>query len=71
MTEETDLTTETPELDEETSEQESLVTALAPIAMIAGVVAGAVYLTRKYVRLSKKDEETEVTDIIETNSTET
>lgn len=64
----------TPEVElatEENPEEESLLAALAPIAMIVGATAGGVYLVRKFLKRSEPGNELEVhTEIVETTSTE-
>jgi hypothetical protein len=71
MTEETDLTPVTDLDAEETPEEESLASALAPIALMAAGVAGTVYLVRKIVRRNDVETETEETpEAIEATSKE-
>ena len=58
MTEETIETNEVEVNTEETTDQESLLAALAPIAMIVGATAGGVYLVRRLLR--REDSSTEL-----------
>ena len=69
MTEETDLTTETVTDIDEATEEASLASAMAPIALIAAATAGAVYFARKF-RFGAKDQLELENEVIETTSEE-
>jgi hypothetical protein len=66
MTEENDLNTELEA--EETTDTESLASALAPIALMAAGVAGTVYLVRRFVRRNETETEVHVEAIEATSS---
>lgn len=68
MNEETEVTTEV--VTEDTAETESLVTALAPIALIVGVAGAAAYFIRKRLRRDDTKVLSLVPEVIDTTSTE-